>query len=374
MTGARASFARPNLALLLALTCGLAILVAGCGDDKSDPTFPEQPDPEIGRWFLGVWGSGPDDVFVVGQPGLIFHWDGTRWSQEASGTEVALTDVWGDGTGTVYVTGHEGVILRRQGSSWSAMETGTDADFFGLGEYRGTILACGRTDDLPALRQLSGGSWVAAANEIYQRDIEGNVLDTLYLDSEDDPEEIIESLTTVAHYGVTGSDGVILMEDQQTDWQLRRILGGAEWITCSSSSERVSGNFIATDGGRLFQLEQDVTDELIWSERYSPALDATVYGLFVDAADTAWVCTDDGQINRIDPDNTFHPLYRDRLVLFDIWGSSGTDLYAVGIDARVLHFTELDGEYQWVEEVLPLPEDAKSLAQPVFDRFGRPVR
>ncbi|MEZ4387568.1 MAG: hypothetical protein R3D98_08325 [Candidatus Krumholzibacteriia bacterium] len=372
MTGARASFARPTLAGLLGLVGLLALLAIGCGSDDTTPTFPDQPAPEPGLWFLGVWGSGPDDVFVVGQPGLIYHWDGAAWSREESGTTVALTDVWGDGSGTVYATGHDGVILRRQGGSWSAMASGTDADLFGIGNYQGTIYACGRTDELPALRRLAGGSWSAAANEIFVRDAEQAVSDTIYLDSDDDPSEIIESLTSVSYYGVTGADGVILMADPETDWQLRRVLGGSEWITCSSSAERITGNFIATDGGHLFQLRQSEDELLAWQERYSPALGATVYGVYVDLADTVWVCTDDGRINRVDPDNSFHPLYAGGKLLFDIWGSSGTDLYAVGIEGRVLHFTDIGGEYQWVEEELPLPE-LKSHAQPVFDKFGRPV-
>jgi len=34
-----------------------------------------------------VWGSGPDDVFVVGDQGTVAHWDGRVWSQSAAGPE-----------------------------------------------------------------------------------------------------------------------------------------------------------------------------------------------------------------------------------------------------------------------------------------------
>jgi hypothetical protein len=370
MTGARAS------SVLAVLVAALAMLVvAGCSEDDSTPTFPDRPEPEIGIWFLGVWGSGPDDVFVVGQPGLIYHWDGQAWTREESGTDVALTDVWGDGSGTVYATGHDGVLLQRQGGTWTSMDTGTDADLFGVGSYQGAVHACGRTDLLPELRVLSGGTWSAAPTTIYQRDNELAVIDTLDLASDEDPEEIIESLTTVGYYGITGADGVILMSDPEVPWQLRRILGGTEWITASTSKERVSGNFIATDGGRLFQLEQVDGERLAWAERFSPAIDATIYGLHTGDADTVWAVTNDGRIKRVDPPlyNGAIELHRDDLVLFDIWGSSGLDLYAVGIEGRVLHFTEVDGEYKWVNLELPLPE-LKHDAGPVFDKFGRPVR
>lgn len=375
MTRARASFARPMLVLMLTAGCLALIVAGGCGDDPSDPTYPDRPDPETGVWFLGVWGSGPGDVYVVGQPGLIYHFDGTSWTRQESGTNVALTDVWGDDAGTVYVCGHDGVILRKQGGGgWSRMESGTDADLFSIGEFDDTMYACGRTDELPALRVLGGSTWSAAASEVYQRDNEQNVIDTLYIDSDEDPDEIIESLTTVGHYGITGSDGVILMADPETDWQLRRVLGGQQWITAATSKSRVSGNFIATEGGRLFQLRQLDDEQLTWTERFSPAIDATIYGLHTGDADTVWAVTNDGRVSRVDP-----PAYNSAVllgnvgeILFDIWGSSGTDLYAVGINGRVLHFTEIDGEYQWVEETLPLPETKRHDGL-VFDKFGRYV-
>jgi hypothetical protein len=362
------------LTTLIAALGLLLIVTAGCGDEDSDVTYPDRPGPVLGIWFLGVWGTGPDDVYVVGQPGLIFHWDGSSWSQQESGTTATLTDVWGDGSGTIYVTGHDGVILRSQGGgSWSRMDYDSEIDLFAVGSYQGQIYVCGRSEDFGQLSFLSGGTWNPAPGEIYQRDNEQAVVDTLYLRENDDPDEIIESLTSIAHHGVTGSDGVILMDDPETDWQLRRITGGQEWVTCSTSSDqRISGNFIATDNGRLYQLVELEGEILAWSERYSPALDQTIYGIHTGDADTVWAVANNGTVARVDPDNSFHPLYDDGLILFDIWGSSGTDLYAVGIEGRVLHFTDVGGEFQWVAEDLPLPED-KRHADMVFDKFGRPV-
>lgn len=375
MTGARASFMRPTIAILLALCGVLSLMAVGCGDDdETNPTFPDPIELEAKTWFLGVWGTGPDDVYVVGQPGLIFHWNGAAWSQQESGTSVALTDVWGDGAGTVYVTGHDGVILRRQGGSWSAMTSGTDADLFSVGAFHGQIYACGRNDSLAVLRRLDGGSWGPAGREIYQRDTEA-VTDTLYLDTNEDPEEIVESLTAVGHLGITGSDGIILMEDPEADWRLRRVRGGAEWVTCIAGTERINSNFIATDHGRLFRLTEVEGVVSGWAERFSPSLDNTIYGLYVDDADTVWTVTVNGRVLRTDPPlhNSVNVMYDDGQILFDVWGSSSSNLYAVGIEGRVLRFVNDGVDLYWVEEELPLPE-TKHHAQPVFDKFGRPIR
>lgn len=359
---------RGTAGVLVTLLVGLLLLAVGCSDDESDPTYPPQPQPPVGTWFLAVWGTGPDDIYVVGQPGLIYHWNGTAWSRQESGVSVALTDVWGQ-DGTVYVTGHDGVVLRKAGGGgWQRMETGTEADLFGIGDYRGTIHAGGRDG---TLRRLGGGGWADAPEEIYTRDNEDAVLDTL-LRSED-----VESVTAISRYGIAGSDGMILMDDPETDWQLRRITGGAEWVTDATSSDRTAGNFLSTDGGRLFQLEETEGGRLAWRERFSPALDSRVYGIYADAADTVWAVTNDGRVTRVDPGGNLEEieLYEDGLVLFDIWGTSGTNLYAVGIEGRVLHFHEINpGEYGWAQEELPdLPAD-KAHADVVFDKFGRPVR
>jgi hypothetical protein len=54
-------------------------------------------------WFMGVWGSGPDDAWIVGTT-TFRHWDGTAWTAlaqtipsmyEISGT--SATDVWAVG-------------------------------------------------------------------------------------------------------------------------------------------------------------------------------------------------------------------------------------------------------------------------------------
>ncbi len=364
----RASTTRQaTVGTLITLLLLLLALAIGCSDDKSNPTYPDQPEPPVGNWFLGIWGTADNDVYIVGQPGLIFHWNGTDWAQQPSGTESALTSVWGDGSGSVYITGHNGVILRNTGSGWSAMDSGTDKHLFSVGEYQDRIMACGRDG---TLLQLAGGTWTKSPEEIYIRDAENTVLDTLLI-SED-----IESLTAITHYGITGSAGTILMEDPETDWQLRKITGGTEWVTSSMSSSRIPGNFIGTEEGRLYQLEESQSGRLTWGERFSPSIGSRIYGLHSGEADTVWATTEDGRINRVDPPyDSVHELYEDGLILFDIWGTSGTNLYAAGIGGRVLHFHEIAaGEFGWDPEELPLPEEAKSLASPVFDKFGRAVR
>ena len=57
----------------------------------------------------GVWGSGPKDVWVVGDAGTILHFDGATWTKATAafplGKKPDLRGVWGSGPNDVWVVG-----------------------------------------------------------------------------------------------------------------------------------------------------------------------------------------------------------------------------------------------------------------------------
>src|SRR5215475_7396375 len=61
----------------------------------------------------GIWGSGPNDVWVVGDRGSILHSvdNGGSWLEISGRTQAAMTGVWGVGS-NVYAVGAGGTILR----------------------------------------------------------------------------------------------------------------------------------------------------------------------------------------------------------------------------------------------------------------------
>ncbi len=367
MTVARALVSRGRLPLLLVALFALGVLW-GCKGVSDAPTYPDPPVVLPPNYFYAVWGTGADDVYVVGQPGLIYHWNGSAWAREDSHTTEVLTDVWGDGSGTVYVTGNNGTILRKSGGGWSRMNSGTSKNLFAVGQYHGTVVAAGRNG---AVQRLSGGNWTTSPSVIFVRDPNGAVTDTLDLSKD------IESLTTVFEYGIGGSDGIVLMQDQDADYLLRRVKGGEGWVAASFGSADISANFIVTDFGRLFQMVELESGALSWKERFSPAeIGERIYGIWVDDQNTVFVCTERGRVNRVrpsEPDGAFQQLYGDGASLYDIWGTSALDLYAVGIDARILHYNDPGdgGGQRWVAESVPdLPGD-KTVAQDGRDKFGR---
>jgi hypothetical protein len=102
--------------------------------------------------FLKVWGSAADDVYVVGQVGVILHFDGTGWTHQPSGSTSVLVTVAGSSATDVYaVGGPPFALLHNDGTGWKSEEPPGIAS--GLGG-----VAFGANGDLFAVG-LAGVKW-----------------------------------------------------------------------------------------------------------------------------------------------------------------------------------------------------------------------
>jgi hypothetical protein len=369
----------------LSILAGVALLaLAGCKGVSDSTTYPDRPITPPPPYFYGVWGTGQDDVYVVGQPGLIYHFDGTTWQRQSCPTTVPLTSVWGDSeTGRVYVTGHDGVILRSTGNGvWTTMNTGTGENIYDVGNFVQVkpsgetrfVLAVG---DGGTILRLAGDVWQPAPGNIMVRNNVNAPADTLTLSRD------MVSLTAVFTYGVAGAymdrrpvdggvKGCVLLNDPDLDWQLRPIASGESWVTSAVGSEIVGDNFVGTAAGRLFQMARATDGVETFVERYSPSLGEIVYGLWADDQNTVFAVSNAGRITQVTASNEHLVLYNDGLTFFDIWGASSVNIYAVGIDGRIMHFFDPAGgeDPQWVREEVELPT-TKNLVVVGPDKFGR---
>lgn len=91
--------------------------------------------------LFGVWGSGPEDVWVVGSDVSLtsdgaraWHYDGAAWSAVGLPAEAAavsaLFKVWGRGADDVWMCGAHGMVLRWRGAAWEVVPTGSTAELF----------------------------------------------------------------------------------------------------------------------------------------------------------------------------------------------------------------------------------------------------
>jgi len=77
-----------------------------------------------GVWMFDVWGTAPDDVYAVGDKGVIVHWDGSAWAIVSSPCVKALNDVWGTSQSDVFAAGEGGTVLHYDGESWETSRSG----------------------------------------------------------------------------------------------------------------------------------------------------------------------------------------------------------------------------------------------------------
>jgi len=68
-----------------------------------------------------VWGAGGDEVFAVGDAGIILRYDGVEWTQVPSGVSADLISLWGTGPDDIVAVGgrSNGTVLRWDGEAWS---------------------------------------------------------------------------------------------------------------------------------------------------------------------------------------------------------------------------------------------------------------
>ncbi len=71
-------------------------------------------------YFQGTWASSANDIWVVGNAGRIYHYDGNGWDDQTNPalTTVALFAVEGSSPNNVWAVGDGGIVLRYDGAQW----------------------------------------------------------------------------------------------------------------------------------------------------------------------------------------------------------------------------------------------------------------
>ncbi|MCH8253407.1 MAG: hypothetical protein IID36_13245, partial [Planctomycetes bacterium] len=86
-------------------------------------------------FLSSVWGTGPDDVFVVGgleDQGEGYHFDGTDWRKMKLPIVPLLVWVFGFAPDDVWAVGLDGGVVHYDGADWTRIATGTSEDLWGI--------------------------------------------------------------------------------------------------------------------------------------------------------------------------------------------------------------------------------------------------
>jgi hypothetical protein len=116
--------------------------------------------------LMSLWGTGSNDIWVVGFLGRMFHFDGTSWSPVGAVTTKDLYSIWGTASNNIWAVGKKGTILHWNGTSWSVATSPTTQDLYGImGTDASHIWACGG-DSLTGSSTIlffDGTSWSVSA-------------------------------------------------------------------------------------------------------------------------------------------------------------------------------------------------------------------
>jgi len=80
----------------------------------------------------GVSGTSMDDVWGVGNDGVVIHYDGSDWTTTTIGTSQALWAVYAAESDKVCVVGSGGVARRWDGENWNDLPTGVSNNLYAV--------------------------------------------------------------------------------------------------------------------------------------------------------------------------------------------------------------------------------------------------
>jgi hypothetical protein len=245
--------------------------VARAAQVASAPTLPTKES------LLAIWGASRDDVWAVGDKGIILHFDGKAWKVSNSGTIKNLTGVHGTGQADVWAVGDGGITLHFDGNKWTEMVKAVDRAETTLLAVRAVgpkdVWTSGTDDDSGYLRHHTGDKW------------------------ED------------AHVGATSL------------WEIWASSPTDVWMV---GSDKTGGGFVLKGDGKKFD---------------RPPFEGTALrGVWGAGKDDVWVATYKGDLHHWDGKAWSKSNAPNSHELLGLSGSSATDVWAVGYEGTVLHY------------------------------------
>lgn len=264
----------------------------------------------------GLWGHGPDDLWVVGEsttPGLgeLSHWDGKEWARASGGPFPAIWGIWGTAD-DLWASADRGKVLHKTNAGWIAGLTpaGTDTALVGIwGSGARDIWAVGAKG---TAIHWNGRAWSASATGLPQ------------------------SLGLIGVWGssardfwAVGAAGTIIHWD------------GRAWLT-SPSGVHVDLFDVWGSGPDDVWVVGNAGTVLHWlGSRWSPyEVDAKgdLLGVWGSGPADVWTVGYGGTVVHWNgifwtgvPSGTIETLY-------EVWGSGADDVWAVGAAGIVLHW------------------------------------
>ena len=110
-------------------------------------------DDDFDCGFDSIHGFSAKDIYAAGEGGEIWQYDGSKWRQRETGTNVYLHSVLCASDGVVYAAGACGTILTGRADQWTRLKSiPRRLEFWSIEEFRGRIFAAASTSLLFELK------------------------------------------------------------------------------------------------------------------------------------------------------------------------------------------------------------------------------
>ena len=205
-----------------------------------------------------IWGADENNVYAVGNSGVVIYFNGNAWTSMNSGVSTSLNGIWGVNESEVYVVGNGGIILYYDGSSWSRMTSGTDNDLNAVwGINDSLIYACG---DSGTLLQYDGADWTAVESGLSQNlnAIHGASLSSIYAVGKNNSVLSYNGSAWLTSYPSNGShyNGVVALSSSNVfvagDGGMIMRYNGSQWISMSSPLSVQYNGLWGSSGSNLY--------------------------------------------------------------------------------------------------------------------------
>lgn len=304
-----------------------------------------------------VWGSGPKDVWMVGIQGQIHHFDGTSWTKMTSPVTTALFQVSGSSGSNVWIGGEAGTLLYYNGSSFTKQTLSLGGDIGSLscapsGECWLVPFAASQNSGT-TLYRLEGGRWVqqtAVPSGTYYG-VEASASSEVWLTGTRPMLFNGSTWTQLMFFGtlltsISGVGGPLGRE--QLGVGIRGYIGrwnGSSWRQISSGEGSSLRAVYSSPQGDVFAAGQSGSilrirgGKLEWG---GIAGDSTIYaGIWGTSSSDVWAVGDYGRVSRFDgttwtavPQRFGGSLEK----LVGVSGTSSSDVWIVGDSGTVVHY------------------------------------
>ncbi|GEM_PF-3514969 len=268
----------------------------------------------INESFTGneIWGLPRSELYTTGDDGAVFHFDGTVWKVQYSGTDEPLYFLWGSSESDIYAVGENGTIVHYNGTVWSTMQSGTDNTLRSIWAASSSDLYA--VGDVGTILHYDGSSWTSMTSGI-----------------EDDIVNIIGFSSTDIF--AVGENGTVLHYNGTT-WS--RMETGTDEFLNDISGVSASSLFVAGDNGIV--LHYDGTQ---WKPIGS-GVEENLNCLWALSEGEALIGGDDGALLYCSGEQITSMRSPVDEHVNGMWGASGNDVSAVCDNGTVLHYDGTD--------------------------------